>query len=133
MKSRGPKFLQIFLVLVVIASGSAYACTGSESSSMPCCRHSAKDTNHHGAAGNAKGCCETTNAAASGAGTACRLAAKDFAANPEIKTYVGLSACVVANFDDALLGRTSFRAPALSREPIPHPIPIFLQVQALLI
>ena len=133
MKSRGLKLLQILLVLVVIASGSAYACTGSESCSMPCCRHSAKDTNRHDAAGNAKGCCETTNAAASGAGTACRLAEKDLAANPEIKTYVGLSACIVANSGEAPIGRTSFRAPALPRELIPHPIPIFLQVQALLI
>ncbi len=133
MKSRGLKFLQLFLVLVVIASGSAYACTGSESCSMPCCRHSAKDTNHHGTAGNAKGCCETTGPSAGATGTACRLDAKDFAATPEIKTGVGISACIVANAGDASIGRTSRSAPALSREPIPHPIPIFLQVQALLI
>jgi hypothetical protein len=133
MKSRGLNFWQLFLVLVVIASGSAYACTGSESCSMPCCRHSAKDANHHGAAGDAKGCCETTGPAVGGTGTACRLAAKDFAAHPEIKTHVGLSACIVANFDDAPIGRSSCRATALSRDPIPLPIPIFLQVQALLI
>ena len=133
MKSLGLKFLQLFLVLVVIASGSAYACTGSESCSMPCCRHSAKDTNHHGPAGNAKGCCETTGPSAGATGTACRLDAKAFAAHPEIKTGVGLAAGIVANFDDAPIGRTSCRAPALSRDPIPRPIPIFLQVQALLI
>jgi len=133
MKSFGLKSLQLFLVLAVIASGSAYACTGSESCSMPCCRPSAKDTNHHGSAGNAKGCCETTGPSADATGTACHLDAKDFAANPEIKTGVGLSACIVANAGDASIGRTSFSAPALIREPIPHPIPIFLQVQALLI
>ena len=133
MKSCGLKFLQLFLVLVVIASGSAFACTGSESCSMPCCRPSATDTNHHGATGNAKGCCETTGPSAGATGTACRLDAKDFAANPEIKTGVGLAAGIVANFDDAPIGRTSGRAPALSRYPIPHPTPIFLQVQALLI
>jgi len=133
MRSRGLKLLQLFLVLVVIASGSAYACTGSESCSMPCCRHSAKDTNHHGSAGNAKGCCETTGPSPGATGTACRLDAKDVAAHPEIKTGVDLSACVVANAGDASIGRISFRAPAPSREPIPHPIPIFLQVQALLI
>ena len=133
MRYRSLNFLQLFLVLVVIASGSAYACTGSESCSMPCCRNSAKDTNHHDAAGNAKGCCETTGPSAGATGTACRLDAKDVAATPEIKTGVGLSACIVANAGDALAGRTSCRAPALIREPIPHPIPIFLQVQALLI
>ena len=133
MKACGLKFLQIFLVLVVIASGSAYACIGSESCSMPCCQPSATDTNQHGATGNAKGGCETMNAVAGGTGTACRLAAKDFAAHPEIKTHVGLSACIAANVGDAPIGRTSFRAPALSREPLPHPMPIFLQVQALLI
>ena len=133
MKYRSLKCLQLFLVLAVIASGSAAACTGSESCSMPCCRHSAKDTNHHGAASNAKGCCETTGPSAGATGTACRLDAKDFAAHPEIKTGVGLSACIVANAGDALAGRTSCRAPALIREPIPHPIPILLQVQALLI
>ena len=100
---------------------------------MPCCRNSAKDTKHHDAAGNAKGCCETTGPSAGATGTACRLDAKDFAAHPEIKTGVGLSACIVANAGDALAGRTSCRAPALIREPIPHPIPILLQVQALLI
>ena len=100
---------------------------------MPCCRHSAKDTNHHGAAGNAKGCCETTRPSAGATGTACRLDAKDFAATPEIKTGVGLAACIVANAGNAPTGRTPWRAPALIREPIPHPIPIFLQVQALLI
>ena len=133
MRSRGLKFLQFFLVLVVIASGSAYACKGSESCSMPCCRHSAKDTNQHGSAGNAKGCCETTGPSAGATGTACRLDAKDVAATPEIKTGVGLSACVVANAGDTLAGRTSCRTPALIRKPIPHPIPILLQVQALLI
>jgi hypothetical protein len=133
MKFRGLKFLQLFLVLVVIASGSAYACMGSESCSMPCCRHSAKDMNHHGTAGNAKGCCETTGPSAGATGTACRLDAKDVAATPEIKTGVGLSACTVANAGDASIGRTSRSAPALIREPIPHLIPIFLQVQALLI
>jgi hypothetical protein len=133
MKPRGLKCLQLFLVLAVIASGSAYACTGSESCSMPCCRHSAKDTNHHGPAGNAKGCCETTGPSAGATGTACRLDAKDFAAHPEIKTGVGIAACIVATAGDAPIGRTSCRAPALIREPIPHPIPIFLQVQALLI
>ncbi|MDO8943423.1 MAG: hypothetical protein Q7U75_09585 [Desulfobacterales bacterium] len=133
MKSRGLKCLQLFLVLVVIASGSAYACTGSESCRMPCCRHSAKDTNHHGAAGNTKGCCETTGPSAGATGTACRLDAKDFAATPEIKTGVGLAACIVANAGNASIGRTACRAPALIREPVPLPIPIFLQVQALLI
>jgi len=133
MKSRGLKCLQLFLVLVVIASGAAFACTGSESCSMPCCRPSAKDMNHHGTAGNAKGCCETTVPSAGETGTACRLDGKDFAATPEIKTGVGPAAGIVANFDDAPIGRTSCRAPALIREPIPHPIPIFLQVQALLI
>ncbi|HSO61703.1 MAG TPA: hypothetical protein VLR50_11785 [Desulfobacterales bacterium] len=133
MKSFGLKSLQLFLVLAVIASGSAYACTGSESCSMPCCRHSAKDTNHHGADGNARGCCETTGSSAGATGTACRLDAKDFAAHPEIKTGAGLSACIVTNAGDASIGRMSFRAPAPSREPIPHLIPIFLQVQALLI
>ena len=133
MRYRGLKFLQLFLVLVVIVSGSAYACTGSASCSMPCCRNSATDMSHHGNAGNAKGCCETTDASAGATGTACRLDAKDFAASPEIKTGVGLSACVVANAGDASIGRMFFRAPALSREPIPHTIPIFLQVQALLI
>jgi len=133
MRSRGLKFLQLLLVLVVIASGSAYACTGSESCSMPCCWHSAKESNHRGAAGNAKGCCETTGPSAGATGTACRLDAKDVAAHPEIKTGAGLSACIVVNAGNALLGRTSCRAPALIREPIPHPIPIFLQVQALLI
>ena len=133
MRSRGLKFIQLFLVLVVIASGSAYACTGSGSCSMPCCRHSAKDTNHHGTAGNAKGCCETTGPSAGAAGTACRLDAKDVAATPEIKTGVGIAACIVANACDASIGCTSRSAPALIREPIPHPIPIFLQVQALLI
>jgi hypothetical protein len=100
---------------------------------MPCCRHSAKDANHHGAAGNAKGCCETTNPSGGATGTACRLDAREFAANPEIKTGVGLSACIAANFNDAPILRTSCRAPVLSRDPIPHPIPILLQVQALLI
>jgi len=133
MKSLGLKFLQLFLVLVVIGSGSAYACTGSESCSMPCCRHSAKDTNHHGPAGNAKGCCETTGPSAGATGTACRLDAKDVAATPEIKTGVVPSAGIVANAGDASIGRTSCRAPALIQEPIPHLIPIFLQVQALLI
>jgi hypothetical protein len=133
MEYRRLKWLQLFLVLVVIASGSAYACTGSESCSMPCCRHSAKDTNHHGAASNAKGCCETTGPSAGATGTACRLDAKDVAATPEIKTGVGIAACIVANAGDASIGRMSCRAPALIREPIPHPIPIFLQVQALLI
>jgi hypothetical protein len=133
MRYRGLKLLQLFLVLVFIASGSAYACMGSESCSMPCCRHSAKDTNHHGTAGNAKGCCETTGPSAGATGTACRLDAKDVAAHPEIKTGVGLSACIVATTGDASIGRTSRSAPALSREPISHPIPIFLQVQALLI
>jgi hypothetical protein len=133
MRYRSLKFLQLFLVLVVIASGSAYACTGSESCSMPCCRNSTTDTNHHDAAGNAKGCCETTGPSAGATGTACRLDAKDVAASPEINTGVGLSACVVANAGEASIGRMSFRAPAPSREPIPHPIPIFLQVQALLI
>ena len=133
MRFRGPKFLQLFLVLVVIASGSAYACTGSESCSMPCCRHSATDTSHHGTGGNAKGCCESTDPSAGATGTACRLDAKDVAASPEINTGVGLSACVVANSGDASIGRISFRAPAPSREPIPHPIPIFLQIQAFLI
>ena len=133
MKYRSLKCLQLFLVLAVIASGSAAACTGSESCSMPCCRHSAKDTNHHGTAGNAKGCCETTGPAAGATGTACRLDAKDVAATPEIKTGVGIASCIVANAGDASIGRTSCPAPALIREPIPHPIPIFLQVQALLI
>jgi hypothetical protein len=133
MMSCSLKFLQLFLVLVVIASGSAYACMGSESCSMPCCRHSAKDTNHHGSAGSAKGCCETTGPSAGATGTACRLDAKDVAATPEIKTGVDLSACIVANAGDALAGRTSCSAPSLIREPITHPIPIFLQVQALLI
>jgi hypothetical protein len=133
MRSRGLKFLQFFLVLVVIASGSAHACKGSESCSMPCCRHSAKDTNQHGSAGNANGCCETTDPSTGAAGTACRLDAKDVAATPEIKTGVGLSACVVANAGDTSIGRISFRVPAPSREPISHPIPIFLQFQALLI
>jgi hypothetical protein len=133
MKSRSLKFFQILLASIVMVSGSAYACTGSESCSMPCCRQSVKDTNPHGAAGSAEDCCKTANAAASEAGTACRLAAKDFAANPEIRTYVGLSACSVATSGEAWIGRTSFRAPALSQEPIPEPIPIFLQVQALLI
>jgi hypothetical protein len=133
MKFRSLKCLQLFLVLAVIASGSAAACTGSESCSMPCCRPSAKDTNHHGAASNAKGCCETTGPSAGATGTACRLDAKDVAATPEIKTGVGLSACTVANAGDASIGRTSRSAPALIREPIPHLIPIFLQVQALLI
>ena len=133
MRSRGFKLLQLFLALVVIASGSAYACTGSESCSMPCCRPSAKDTNHHGAASNAKGCCETTGPSAGATGTACRLDAKDVAASPEINTGVGLSAFVVANAGEASIGRMSFRAPAPSWEPIPHPLPIFLQVQALLI
>jgi len=133
MKSFGLKSLQLFLVLAVIASGSAYACTGSESCSMPCCRPSAKDTNHHGSAGNAKGCCETTGPSADATGTACHLDAKDFAANPEIKTGVGLSASIVVNAGDALIGRTFFSAPVPIREPIPHPTPIFLQVQALLI
>jgi hypothetical protein len=100
---------------------------------MPCCRPSAKDTNHHGAASNAKGCCETTGPSAGATGTACRLDAKDVAAHPEIKTGVDLSACIVANAGDASIGRITFRAPAPSREPIPHSIPIFLQVQALLI
>jgi hypothetical protein len=133
MKLRGLKFLPIFLVLVIIASGSAFACTGSESCSMPCCRPSAKDANHHGADGNAKDCCETTGPAAGATGTACRLAAKDFAAHPEIRTHVGLSTCIVGNFDDAPIVRSAYRAPALSRDPIPPPIPILLQVQALLI
>jgi len=133
MEYRRLKWLQLFLVLVVIASGSAYACTGSESCSMPCCRPSAKDTNHHGATGNAKGCCETTGPSAGETGTACRLDAKDVAATPEIKTGVGIAACIVANAGDASISRTSCSAPALIREPIPHPIPIFLQVQALLI
>jgi len=133
MRSRGLKFLQFFLVLVVIASGSAYACKGSESCSMPCCRHSAKDTNQHGSAGNAKGCCETTGPSAGATGAACRLDAKDVAAHPEIKTGVGLSACIVVNAGDALPGSTFCLTPALSRQPIPHPIPIFLRVQALLI
>jgi hypothetical protein len=133
MRSRGLKFIQLFLVLVVIASGSAYACTGSESCSMPCCRNSAKDTNHHGTADNAKGCCETTGPSAEATGAACRLDAKDVAATPEIKTSVGIAACIVANAGDASISRTSRSAPALIREPIPHPIPIFLQVQALLI
>jgi len=133
MEYRRLKWLQLFLVLVVIASGSAYVCTGSESCSMPCCRPSAKDTNHHGAASNAKGCCETTGPSAGATGTACRLDVKDVAATPEIKTGVGIAACIVANAGDASIGRTSCRAPALIREPIPHPIPIFLQVQALLI
>lgn len=134
MKSHGLKFLQLFLVLVFIAAGSAYACTGLESCSMPCCRHSATDASHHGAAGTAnKGCCETEGPSAAATGITCRLDAKDFAAHPEIKTGVGPAACVMANFDDASIGRTSCRAPALIREPIPHPIPIFLRVQALLI
>lgn len=133
MKSFILKSLQLFLVLAVIASGSAYACTGSESCSLPCCRPSAKDTNHHGTAGNAKGCCETTVPSAGATGTACHLDVKDFAANPEIRTGVGLSTCIVANAGDALVGRTSFSAPVPIREPIPHLIPIFLQVQALLI
>ena len=133
MKSRGLKCLQLFLVLVVIAAGSAYACTGSESCSMPCCRHSAKDTNHHGAAGNAKGCCDTTGPSAGATGAACRLDVKDFAANPEIKTGIGLSACIVAYADDAPMVRASGCAPVLIREPVSHPIAIFLQVQALLI
>jgi len=100
---------------------------------MPCCRHSAKDTNHHGTAGNAKGCCETGDPSAGATGTACRLDAKDFAASPEIKTGVGLPAYIVAKAGDASIGRMSCSAPTPSREPIPHPIPIFLQVQALLI
>jgi hypothetical protein len=133
MKFRSPNCLQLFLVLAVIASGSADACMGSESCSMPCCRSSARDTNHHGATGNAKGCCETTAPSAGATRTACRLDAKDFVATPEIKIGCGLSACIVANAGDAAIGRTSCRAPALMREPIPHPIPIFLQVQALLI
>ena len=133
MEYRRLKWLQLFLVLVVIASGSAYVCTGSESCSMPCCRPSAKDTNHHGAASNAKGCCETTGPSAGATGAACRLDAKDVAATPEIKTGVGIAACIVATTGDASIGRTSRSAPALSREPISHPIPIFLQVQALLI
>jgi hypothetical protein len=133
MKSCGFKFLQLFLVLVVVASGSAYASTGSESCSMPCCRPSAKDANHHGTAGHANGCCEPTGPPAGATGTACRLDAKDFTAKPEIKTNVGLPAAIMVNAGDASIGSTSCRAPALSREPIPHPIPIFLQVQALLI
>jgi hypothetical protein len=133
MKSLGLKGFQLFLVLLVIASSFGYDCTESESCSMPCCRHSGPDTNHDGAAGNAKGCCETTGSSAGAAGTACRLDAKNFAAHPEIKTGVGLSACIMVNVGDALPGSTSCRTPALSREPMPHPIPIFLQVQALLI
>jgi hypothetical protein len=133
MKSFGLKSLQLFLVLAIIASGSAYACTESESCSMPCCRPSAKDTNNHGATGNAKGCCETTIPSAGATGTPCHLDAKDFAANPEIRTGFGLSSCIVVNAGDAFIGRTSFSAPVPIREPIPHPIPIFLQVQALLI
>jgi hypothetical protein len=133
MKFRSLNCLQLILVLAVIASGSADACTGSEPCSMPCCRPSAKDTNHHGTAGNSKGCCETTGPSAGATGTACRLDAKDFAANPEIKTNVGPSACIVANVGNASIGGMSCSAPAPSREPIPHPIPIFLQVQTLLI
>jgi hypothetical protein len=133
MKYRSLKCLQLFLVLAVITSGSAAACTGSESCSMPCCRPIAKDTNHHGTADNAKGCCETTGPSAGATGTACRLDAKDVAATPEIKTGVGIAAYIVANAGDASIGRTSCRAPALIREAIPHPIPIFLKVQALLI
>jgi hypothetical protein len=133
MKSLGLKSLQLFLVLAVIASGSAYACTESESCSMPCCRPSARDTNRHGAAGNAKGCCETTGPSAGATGTACRLDAKDVAANPETRTGVGLSASIAVNAGDAFIGRRSSIAPVPVREPIPHPTPIFLQVQALLI
>jgi hypothetical protein len=127
------KSLQLFLVLAVIASGSAYACTGSESCSMPCCRHSAKNTNNHGAAGNAKGCCEATGPSAAATGTPCHLDATDLAANPEIKIGAGLSASIVVQAGDALIGRTSCNAPILIREPIPPSLPIFLQVQALLI
>jgi len=133
MEYRRLKWLQLFLVLVVIASGSAAACPGSESCSMPCCRPSAKDTNHHGTAGNPKGCCETTGPSAGATGTACRLDAKDVAAHPEIKTGVGIAACIVTHAVDPLIGRMSFRASDPSLEPIPHPIPIFLKVQALLI
>jgi hypothetical protein len=133
MKSIGFKSLQLFLVLAVIASGPAYACTESESCSMPCCRHSAQDTNNHGAAGNAKGCCEATGPSAGATGTPCHLDAKDFAPSPDIKTGVGLSACIVVNAGDASIGCTSYSAPAPIRDPIPHPTPIFLQVQALLI
>jgi len=100
---------------------------------MPCCRHSAQDTNHHGAAGNAKGCCDTTSPSAGATGTACRLDVKDFAANPEIKTGIDLPACTVAYVDDAPMVRTFGGAPVLIRKPVSHPIPIFLQVQALLI
>jgi hypothetical protein len=128
MKSFLLKSLQLFLALAVIASGSAYACTGSESCSMPCCRPSAKDANHHGAAGNAKGCCETTGPSAGATGTACHLDAKDFAANPEIKIGVDLSASIVVQAGDALIGRTPCSAPILIREPIPPSLPIFLQV-----
>jgi hypothetical protein len=133
MKSRSFKCLQLFLVLVVIAAGSAYACAGSESCSMQCCRPSAKDTTHHGSAGNAKGCCETPGPSAAATGTACRLDVKDFATHPETKAALGLAACIVANFDDAPMARPSGCAPVLIREPVSHPIPIFLQVRALLI
>jgi hypothetical protein len=133
MKSRSLKCLQLFLVLVVIAAGSAYACTGSESCSMPCCRHSAKDMTHHGSAGNAKGCCETPGPSAGATGTTCSLDVKDFATHSETRAAVVLAACIVTNFDDAPIVRTSGRALVLIREPVSHPIPIFLQVQALLI
>jgi hypothetical protein len=133
MKSRGRKCLQLSLVLVLIAAGFGYACAGSESCSMPCCRHSAKDTHHHGTAGNANGCCETKNPSAGATATACRLDAKDFAAGPEVKTGVGLSAFIVANFDVAPMVRTTRCAPVPIQEPVSHPMPIFIQVRALLI
>lgn len=133
MKSRGRKCLQLSLVLVIIAAGFGYACAGSESCSMPCCRNSAKETHHQGEAGNARGCCETKGPSAGATATACRLNAKDFAAGPEVKTGVGLSAFIVANFDDAPMVLTTRCAPLPTGGPLAHPIPIFLQVQALLI
>jgi hypothetical protein len=133
MKSRSRKCLQLFLVLIVIAAGFGYACAGSESCSMPCCRHSAEDTPHQGAAGNASGRCETKSPSAGASATSCRLDAKDFAAGPEVKTGVGLSAFIVANFDDAPIVLTTRCAPLPIGGPLAHPIPIFLQVQALLI
>jgi hypothetical protein len=133
MKSFGRKCLQLFLVLVVIAAGFGYACAASESCSMPCCRHSAQDTHHQSAAGNASGCCETKSPSAGASATACRLDAKDFAVRPEVKTGVGLSAVIVANFDDAPMVLTTRCTPLPIGGPLAHPIPIFLQVQALLI
>jgi hypothetical protein len=133
MKSRGFKYLQLFLVLVVIAAGSGYACAGSAPCSSPCCRHGATDTNHHGAAGNARGSCDTTGPSAGAAGKACRLAVKDYAATPEIKTGIGPSTCIVAYAENPPVVQASGRIPVPIREAVSHPIPIFLQFQALLI